>query len=108
MVAADNASGSAAPANPGTSSPASNASIKVGRKEAEAGTENKRGRGIAMGNDRRSRPAAQDAAASLQPVENSAASVPVPTFVSPCSTLVYERRNQRDTSNSMILVRLWI
>src|SRR5262249_20625712 len=36
------------------------------------------------------------------------ASVPVPTFVSSLGTHVYERRNQRDTSNSMILVRLWI
>ncbi len=36
-------------------------------------------------------------------------SVPlVPTLVSLCSTSVYKRRNQRDTSNSMILVRLWI
>jgi len=26
-------------------------------------------------------------------------SVPVPTFVSPCNTRAYERRNQRDTSN---------
>src|SRR5262249_12561815 len=34
------------------------------------------------------------------------ASVPVPTFVSSCRTDVYERRNQRDTSTSMILVRL--
>ena len=34
--------------------------------------------------------------------------VPVPTFVSLCSTLAYERRNQRDISNSMILVWLWI
>jgi hypothetical protein len=33
---------------------------------------------------------------------------PVPTFVSPCGTHFYERRNQRDTSNSMIPVRLWI
>ncbi|MPZ56018.1 MAG: hypothetical protein GEU91_05845 [Rhizobiales bacterium] len=36
------------------------------------------------------------------------ASVPVPTFVSHCSTRSYERRNQRDTSNYMILVWLWI
>ena len=36
------------------------------------------------------------------------ASVPVPTFVSLCSTRSYERRNQRDTSNYMILVWLWI
>jgi len=36
------------------------------------------------------------------------ASVPVPTFVSFCSTHFYERRNQRDTSNSMSLVWLWI
>ncbi len=35
-------------------------------------------------------------------------SVPVPTFVSFCSTRSYERRNQRDTSNYMILVWLWI
>jgi hypothetical protein len=36
-------------------------------------------------------------------------SVPlVPTLVSLCSTSVYKRRNQRDTSNSMNLVRLWI
>src|SRR5712691_7815844 len=34
------------------------------------------------------------------------ASVPVPTFVSICSTHFYERRNQRDTSNSLILVPL--
>ena len=27
------------------------------------------------------------------------ASVPVPTFVPHCSTYLYERRNQRDTSN---------
>src|SRR6266436_5126840 len=33
-------------------------------------------------------------------------SVPVPTFVSLCSTLANERRNQRDTSNSMTLVWL--
>jgi len=38
----------------------------------------------------------------------AAASVPVPTFVSLCSSLAYERRNQRDTSNYMILVWLWI
>jgi len=31
-------------------------------------------------------------------------SVPVPTFVSLCSTRSYERRNQRDTNNYMILV----
>src|SRR5712692_10153018 len=37
-----------------------------------------------------------------------AASVPVPTFVSLCSTRSYERRNQRDTSNHRILVWLWI
>ena len=36
------------------------------------------------------------------------ASVPVPTLVSHCSAFAYKRRNQRDTSNSMILVRLWI
>ena len=35
-------------------------------------------------------------------------SVPIPTFVSFCSTLVYKRRNQRDTSNYLILVGLWI
>jgi hypothetical protein len=35
-------------------------------------------------------------------------SVPVPTFVLLCSTFFYERRNQRDTSNSMILVWLCI
>ncbi len=35
-------------------------------------------------------------------------SVPVPTFVSLCSTLANERRNQRDTSNYLILVWLWI
>ena len=34
--------------------------------------------------------------------------VPVPTFVCLCSTHSYERRNQRETSNSMILVWLWI
>ena len=38
---------------------------------------------------------------------NDGARVPVPTFVSLCSTLSYERRNRR-TSNSMILVWLWI
>jgi hypothetical protein len=38
----------------------------------------------------------------------SRTSVPVPTFVFLCSTRVYERRNQRDTSNYMILVWLWI
>src|SRR3954469_16430836 len=38
----------------------------------------------------------------LAPIADT--SVPVPTFVSYCSTLEYERRNQRDTSNSMILV----
>src|ERR1700730_2931074 len=32
-----------------------------------------------------------------------AASVPIPKFVSPCGTLSYELRNQRDTSNSIIL-----
>src|ERR1700716_1823437 len=35
-------------------------------------------------------------------------SVPVPMFVSLCSTRSYERRNQRDTSNYMILVWPWI
>src|SRR5262249_20124290 len=34
------------------------------------------------------------------------ASVPLPTFVSLCSPHFYERRKQRDTSNSMILVWL--
>src|SRR3974377_2027174 len=34
--------------------------------------------------------------------ENIRASVPVPTFVSLCSTLLYKRRNQRDTSNYMV------
>ena len=33
-------------------------------------------------------------------------SVPVPTFVSLCSTRSYERRNQRDTNNYIILVWL--
>src|SRR5215831_14414959 len=33
-------------------------------------------------------------------------SVPVPTLVSACGTSVYKRRNQRDTSSSMVLVRL--
>src|SRR4029077_12599016 len=37
-----------------------------------------------------------------------AASVPVPTFVSLCSTRAYERRNQRDTSNYVIPVWLRI
>ena len=37
-----------------------------------------------------------------------AASVPVPTFVSLCSTRSYERRNQRDTSNYVIPVWLRI
>jgi hypothetical protein len=32
-------------------------------------------------------------------------SVPIPKFASLCSTFVCELRNQRDTSNSMILVR---
>ena len=41
-------------------------------------------------------------------VTRSRSSVPVPTFVSLCSTRSYERRNQRDTSNHMILVWLWI
>jgi len=36
------------------------------------------------------------------------ASVPVPTFVSLCSTRLYKRRNQRDTSNYLVLVWLWI
>jgi uncharacterized protein GlcG (DUF336 family) len=35
-------------------------------------------------------------------------SVPVPTFVSLCSTHSYERRNQRDTGNDVIPVWLWI
>jgi len=51
-------------------------------------------------------------AAPVAPAPHSAqtflASVPVPTFVSLCSTRSYERRNQRDTSNYMILVWLWI
>ena len=34
------------------------------------------------------------------------ASVPIPTFVFPCGTLRYQRRNQRDTSKFMILVWL--
>src|SRR5215831_11403209 len=33
-------------------------------------------------------------------------SVPVPTLVFPCGTSVYKRRNQRDTSTAMTLVRL--
>ena len=33
------------------------------------------------------------------------ASVPIPKFASLCSTFVCELRNQRDTSNLMILVR---
>ena len=36
------------------------------------------------------------------------ASVPVPTFVSLCSTRACKRRNQRDTSKYLILVWLWI
>src|SRR5437764_8843092 len=35
-------------------------------------------------------------------------SVPVPTLVSLCSTRFYKRRNQRDTSNSMMRVWFWI
>ena len=38
----------------------------------------------------------------LQGEGGSRTSVPVPTFVSICSTRSYERRNQRDTSNCMI------
>jgi hypothetical protein len=41
-------------------------------------------------------------------IDQGSTSVPVPTFVLPCSTHFYERRNQRDTGNSMILARLWI
>ena len=44
-------------------------------------------------------PSATSARPSLQPC---AASVPVPTFVTLCSTRSYERRNERDTSNHMI------
>jgi hypothetical protein len=33
------------------------------------------------------------------------ASVPIPKFASLCSTFVCDLRNQRDTSNSMILLR---
>src|SRR5215813_1728700 len=36
------------------------------------------------------------------------ARVPVPTFVSLCGILICERRNQRDTSKAIVLVRLWI
>ena len=46
-----------------------------------------------------SSPSATSARPSLQPC---AASVPVPTFVTLCSTRSYERRNERDTSNHMI------
>src|SRR5262249_21577095 len=35
-------------------------------------------------------------------------SVPLPTLVSLCGRYFYKRRKQRDTSNSMIVVWLWI
>jgi hypothetical protein len=40
-----------------------------------------------------------------QLVVHYSASVPIPKFASLCGTFVCELRNQRDTSNSMILVR---
>jgi hypothetical protein len=53
--------------------------------------------------------ATDSAAQGQNPLARSGArpaSVPVPTLVSRCSTSAYKRRNQRDTSNSMNLVRL--
>ncbi len=50
----------------------------------------------------------QDEPAAQYRIVGEGTSVPVPTFVSHCSTLSYERRNQRDTSKHMILVWLWI
>ena len=44
----------------------------------------------------------------LLPVPSGTLVSRVPTLVSHCSAFVYKRRNQRDTSNSMILVWLWI
>src|SRR6516225_5465888 len=46
--------------------------------------------------------------AATHPLSADYASVPVPTFVSLCSTRLYKRRNQRDTSKYTILVWLRI
>jgi hypothetical protein len=54
------------------------------------------------------RPVRSDKRPCVCNVAPPTASVPVPTLVPLCSTFVYKRRNQGDTSNSMILVRLWI